>query len=84
MSASLAGRLGRGEHEPRLSTRQLLTRQQGIRFNIDIHPEGTRGRLSAEEPHVERVMSRGVETLVYAAGELPAGPGRSTLNRGKD
>jgi transcriptional regulator with XRE-family HTH domain len=67
VSASLVGRLELGEHEPRLSTLQLLSRRLGIRFSIDIHPEGTAGRLSADEPHVERAVSRGVETLVYTA-----------------
>ena len=66
VSASLVGRLELGEHEPRLSTLQLLSRRLGIRFNIDIHPEGSASRLSADEPRVERVVSKGVETLVYA------------------
>ena len=68
VSASLVGRLELGEHEPRLSTLQLLTRRLGIRFNIDIHPLGAGGRRAADESHVERAVSQGVETLVYIAG----------------
>lgn len=65
VSASLVGRLELGEHEPRLSTLQLLSRRLGMQFTIDIHPDGVASRRSADEPHVERAVSQGVETLVY-------------------
>ncbi len=66
VSPGLVGRLEVGEHEPRLRTLQLLTRRLGLRFNIDIHPVGTPGRLSPNDQHVEQVTTNGVETLIYA------------------
>jgi ribosome-binding protein aMBF1 (putative translation factor) len=67
VSAALVGRLELGEHEPRISTLQLLTRRLGIRFSIDIHPEGAASLFSVHKTHVERAAAAGVETFVVAA-----------------
>lgn len=67
--ASQVARLELGEHEPRVSTLQLLTRRLGLRFHIDIHPAGhaPMTHIAAGNDRVERAISDGVETIVYAA-----------------
>lgn len=66
--ASQVARLELGEHEPRFSTLQLLTRRLGLRFHIDIYPAGQAPpvHVAAGNDRVGRAISDGVETLVYA------------------
>lgn len=68
VSQGLVGRLELGEHEPRLSTLQMLSRALGLRFSIDIHPEGTEpaANVSITDSRVQRSTANGVETLVLA------------------
>lgn len=69
VSAALVGRLELGEHEPRLSTLQMLTRKLGIRFSIDIYPAGASERPATGELRIERAKSDGVETVVSMAAD---------------
>ncbi len=68
VSQGLVGRLDLGEHEPRISTLQMLSRELGIRFNIDIHPEGAEPApgFTTADAHIDRATANGVETLVLA------------------
>jgi len=68
VSQGLVGRLELGEHEPRFSTLQMLSRALGIRFGIDIHPEGAEplAGFTTAGAHAERAIANGVETLVLA------------------
>lgn len=69
MHASQVARLELGEHEPRLSTLQLLTRRLGLCFRIDIHPVGqaSEARFAGSYDRVEQVTADGVETIVSAS-----------------
>lgn len=69
VSQGLVGRLELGEHEPRFSTLQTLSRTLGIRFTIAIYPHGAEPacRFTAADSRVERATSNGVETLVLAS-----------------
>ncbi len=68
VSQGLVGRLELGEHEPRFSTLQMLSRALGIRFSIDIHPEGSKPAAGfvPDDARVQRAAANGVETLVLA------------------
>lgn len=69
MHSSQVARLEAGEHEPRLSTLQLLTRRLGLCFRIDIHPVGRppAARIDQRHNQTQRVTADGVETLVSAS-----------------
>lgn len=69
VSQGLVGRLELGEHEPRFSTLQMLSRALGIRFSIEIHPEGAEpaSGFTTADARVERTIADGVETLVLAS-----------------
>ncbi|MBA2277796.1 MAG: helix-turn-helix domain-containing protein [Chloroflexia bacterium] len=65
VSQSVVGRLELGEHEPKLSTLRRLTQVLGLRFSLDIYPEGQPALTTpADGARVERIASDGVELLV--------------------
>ena len=57
------GRLELGEHEPKIATLSKLARELGLRFTIDIHPEGPKNDPADDDATVERVTSNGVELV---------------------
>jgi transcriptional regulator with XRE-family HTH domain len=71
VSQASVGRLELGEHEPKISTLRNLSEKLGMRFLIDIHPQGqdpaaiSQGAEPAEQ-RVERIVAGGVEMLVSA------------------
>lgn len=63
----MVGRLELDEHEPKLSTLRRLSQVLGLRFSLDIHPEGQPPLTTpAADATVERFASDGVELLVSA------------------
>lgn len=60
VSQAVVGRLELGEHEPKIATLSRLARTLGLRFNIDIHPDGS----ESEPVVIERVVVDGVELVV--------------------
>lgn len=67
VSQSVVGRLELGEHEPKISTLRRLSQVLGLRFGLDIHPEGQPPLTTpAADATVERFTSNGVELLVSA------------------
>jgi len=68
VSQASVGRLELGEHEPKISTLRNLSEKLGMRFSIDIHPEGQApaATLAADDERTERTVTSGVEMLVHA------------------
>lgn len=75
ISQPAVARLESGEHDPRPATLFRLSRELGLRFNLDIHPVGVPSiRLSQDDATsrqgddvvMERVLSGDVERVVLA------------------
>ena len=67
VSQSVVGRLELGEHEPKISTLRRLSQVLGLRFGLEIHPEGQPPLTTpAADATVERFTFNGVELLVSA------------------
>lgn len=75
MSQPAIARLEAGEHDPRPATLFRLSRELGLRFNLDIHPVGVpsvrpsqvgEASLQGDDVIVEYVVSQDVELVVLA------------------
>ncbi len=75
MSQPAIARLETGEHDPRPATLFRLSRELGLRFNLDIHPVGVPSvrpsnagdtTRQGDDLVMEHVLSRDVELVVLA------------------
>ena len=68
VSQASVGRLELGEHKPKVSTLRRLSEKLGMRFSIDIHPQGQAPAavFGADDERTERIIAGGVEMLVSA------------------